>query len=190
MTSRRVPSASASGALTASGVPRILYCTNSFGVETPRDSKRGKEMRNRFTAALVGLAAALVFSLAVAPMAHSQSGQEDPSARWRFNPKDFPEGGGGPAPKHDLTGTWAGPGSSPLVPRAGGRGAEKPELTPYGEKLMSQAKPIGKYSPAGTNDPHARYCDPVGFPQNAYTEARGLTIATMPDRVVHFASVS
>ena len=49
---------------------------------------------------------------------------------------------------------------------------------------MSQAKPIGKYSPAGTNDPHARYCDPVGFPQNAYTEARGLTIATMPDRII------
>ena len=141
-------------------------------------------MRNRFTAALVGLAAALVFSLAVAPLAHAQSSQEDPSARWRFDPKDFPEGGGGPAPKHDLTGTWAGPGSSPLVPRAGGRGADKPELTPFGEKLMSQAKPIGKYSPAGTNDPHARYCDPVGFPQNAYTEARGLTIATMPDRVI------
>lgn len=141
-------------------------------------------MRNRFTAALVGSVAALVFSLAVAPMAHSQSNQADESSRWRFNPNDFPKGDGGPAPKHDLTGTWAGPGSSPLVPRGGGKGADKPELTPYGEKLMSQAKPIGKYSPAGTNDPHARYCDPVGFPQNAYTEARGLTIATMPDRIL------
>ena len=76
-------------------------------------------MQNRFTAALVGLVAALVFSLAVAPMAHSQSDQADESSRWRFNPNDFPKGDGGPAPKHDLTGTWAGPGSSPLVPRGG-----------------------------------------------------------------------
>jgi hypothetical protein len=142
-------------------------------------------MRNRFTGAIIAALAVLVFSSAIAPMAHSQSNQQaDPSSRWRFNPQDFPEGGGGPAPKRDLTGTWAGPGSSPLVPRAGGKGADKPELTPYGEKLMSQVKPIGKYSPAGTNDPHARYCDPVGFPQNAYTEARGLTMATMPDRVI------
>src|SRR5579862_5182951 len=100
-------------------------------------------MQNRFTAAIVALLAVFVFSSAILPMAHSQSNQADPSARWRFNPKDFPEGGGGPAPKRDLTGTWAGPGSSPLVPRAGGRGAEKPELTPYGEQLMSKVKPIG-----------------------------------------------
>jgi len=136
-------------------------------------------MRNRVKAAIVGLAVVTLFSMAVVQMAHSQSAQGNP---WKFNPKDPSVGDGGPAPKRDLTGTWAGPGSSPAVPRGGA--PEKPTLTPLGQQMMSQAKPIGRYSPAGTNDPHARYCDPVGFPQNAYNEARGLTIATMPDRVV------
>ena len=136
-------------------------------------------MRNRFKGAVVGLVVVLVSSVFVVQMARSQSTQGSP---WKFNPKDASVGDGGPAPKRDLTGTWAGPGSSPAVPRGGA--PEKPTLTPLGQQLMSNAKPIGRYSPAGTNDPHARYCDPVGFPQNAYNEARGLTIATMPDRVV------
>ena len=141
-------------------------------------------MRKPFAGAIVGLAAGLVFfSVAMAQMAQSQSSQGSAATSpWKFNPKDNPVGDGGPAPKHDLTGTWAGPGSSPAVPR--GAGPEKPSLTPLGQQLMSQVKPIGKFSPAGTNDPHARYCDPVGFPQNVYNEARGLTIATMPNRIV------
>jgi hypothetical protein len=142
-------------------------------------------MLNRFTVAATFLTATLMFSSAVmAQMGQSQSKQatNDQNARWRFNPKDFPAGDGGPAPKRDLTGTWAGPGSSPAVPR--GKRPEEPSITPLGEELLSKAKPIGKYSPAGTNDPHARYCDPVGFPQNIYNEGRGLTIATMPDRIV------
>ena len=141
-------------------------------------------MRKPFAGAIVGLVAVLVFfSVAMAQMAQSPSSQGSAATSpWKFNPKDNAAGDGGPAPKHDLTGTWAGPGSSPAVPR--GAGPEKPSLTPLGQQLMSQVKPIGKFSPAGTNDPHARYCDPVGFPQNVYNEARGLTIATLPNRIV------
>jgi hypothetical protein len=135
---------------------------------------------------LVGLVAGLVvmiflFSCSImAQTAQSQSATTN--ALWRFNPKDSAVGDGGPAPKRDLTGTWAGPGSSPAVPR--GKGPEQASLTPLGRELLGKAKPIGKYSPAGTNDPHARYCDPVGFPQNVYNEGRGLSIATMQDRVI------
>lgn len=140
-------------------------------------------MRKSLTGALVGLATLFAFSsIATAQMAQPKSQANEPQSPWKYYPGEVNSGDGGPAPKHDLSGTWAGPGSSPAVPRA--RGAEKPELTPLGQEMMAKNKPIGKFSPAGTNDPHARYCDPVGFPQNAFTEARALSIGTMPDRIV------
>jgi hypothetical protein len=139
-------------------------------------------MRKRVVGLVAGLALVL-FLLSSSIMAQTGKSQSvSTNALWRFNPQENAEGDGGPAPKRDLTGTWAGPGSSPAVPR--GKGPERPSLTPMGQELLSKAKPIGKFSPAGTNDPHARYCDPVGFPQNIYNEGRGLSIATMPDRIV------
>jgi hypothetical protein len=59
-----------------------------------------------------------------------------------------------------------------------------PPLTPLGKQLFDMNKPIGKYSPAGTNDPHTRYCDPFGVPQNMGNEMRGISFATMPNRIV------
>ena len=38
--------------------------------------------------------------------------------------------------------------------------------------------------PAGTNDPSARYCDPLGFPLNFIYQNRAMSVATMPNRVV------
>ena len=55
-------------------------------------------------------------------------------------------------------------------------------MTPLGKQLFERNKPIGIFSPGGTNDPHTRYCDPFGFPQNMTNEIRGMTIATMPNR--------
>jgi hypothetical protein len=99
---------------------------------------------------------------------------------------DRPVGDGGPAPKRDLTGTWAGPGSG-LVPQFADDNAtpeDKPSLTPLGQQLMSLNKPLRPYSPAGTNDPHVRYCDPFGFPQNMKSEIRGITFGSAPNRVL------
>jgi hypothetical protein len=45
-------------------------------------------------------------------------------------------------------------------------------------------KPIGKYSPAGTNDPTVRSCDPLGVPESSLTEIRGLSFSTMPNRII------
>src|SRR5665213_3656197 len=145
------------------------------------------EIRDRITGAIVGLLAVLVFSSA----ASAQAPQSQPKAKqgneahspWKFYPTDRAVGDGGPAPKRDLSGTWAGPGSGSGIVNTGGR-AETPSLTPLGQQLMSQNKPLQKFSPAGTNDPHVRYCDPFGVPQNTVAEIRGMSFATLPDRIV------
>jgi hypothetical protein len=140
-------------------------------------------MRHRFTGSIAGLLGMVVFSLvAIAQVGQSQSQGNGTRSPWKYYPKDTIVGDGGPAPKRDLSGTWAGPGSSPAIPR--GAPPERPSLTPPGQQLMSQNKPIGKFGPAGTNDPHARFCDPFGFPQNMYNEGRALSMATMPNRIV------
>src|SRR4029078_2535532 len=100
-------------------------------------------------------------------------------------PQDRAVGDGGPAPKRELTGPWAGPGSGMGVPRGDNmENPTAPQFTPAGKQLFDMNKPIGRYSPAGTNDPHTRYCDPYGFPQNMTNEIRGITIATMPNRTL------
>jgi hypothetical protein len=136
---------------------------------------------------IVGLAATLAFSsIATAqtaqPQSQSPQGKETRSP-WKYYPTDRAVGDGGPAPKRDLTGTWAGPRSGAGVPDSGGT-AEKPSLTPLGQQLMTQNKPLAKYSPAGTNDPTVRSCDPFGVPRNAIDEIRGLSFATMPNRII------
>lgn len=150
---------------------------------------RTMKMPNTFRIASVGVAltAALVCaSVANAQTAQSQAKQDTAGhSVWKFHPMDRAVGDGGPAPKRDLTGSWAGPGSGMAVPR--GSNLEQPvapPLTPLGKQLFDQNKPIGKFSPAGTNDPHTRYCDPFGFPQNMMNESRGMTISTLPGRTL------
>src|SRR5690242_12821901 len=139
-------------------------------------------MRKQYVSA-AAVAAALV--LAVLTVA-AQNGQQNtaPRSPWKYYPADRAVGDGGPAPKRDITGTWAGPSSGANVPRSrtNAENPTPPPLTPLGEQMFARNKPIGKYSPAGTNDPHTRYCDPFGFPQNMTNEIRGMTIATLPDR--------
>jgi hypothetical protein len=142
-------------------------------------------MRNLFLGAVMGVAAMLgLSSVATGQSAPSQTKQgNEAHSPWKYYPMDRAVGDGGPAPKRDLTGTWAGPGSGAAVPR--GTNAQDPAgapLTPLGQQLFAMHKPIGKYSPAGTNDPHTRYCDPFGFPQNMTDEIRGMTITTLPNR--------
>jgi len=138
-------------------------------------------MHNSFSV-IAGLAAMMVLS----SVAMAQTGQpkQDNQAKtpWKFYPRDRAEGDGGPAPKRDLTGTWAGPGSGMAVPKGDNVEGATASLTPLGQQIFAQNKPIGKYSPGGTNDPHTRYCDPFGFPQNMTNEIRGMTIAATPTR--------
>lgn len=142
-------------------------------------------MRNWFLGAVMGVAAMVgLAAVASAQSAQPQAKQgNEAHSPWKYYPMDRAVGDGGPAPKRDLTGTWAGPGSGAAVPR--GTNAQDPTgpgFTPLGKQLFDQNKPIGKFSPAGTNDPHTRYCDPFGFPQNMTDEIRGITITTLPTR--------
>ena len=139
-------------------------------------------MRTPLTGAILGLAMSLAFSsVAIAQTAQPQQAA-DPNSKWKYNGRDRAVGAGGPAPVHDLTGTWAGPRSGAGVPD--NLGGEKPSFTPLGQKLLASNKPLGKFSPAGTNDATVRTCDPFGVPRNDVDEIRGLSVATMPDRVV------
>src|SRR5881396_778427 len=99
--------------------------------------------------ACIGVTAALVAILVVSSMAVAQTAQsQGKQARspWVYYPLDTVAGDGGPAPKRDLSGTWAGPGSTDAIPR--GAAAERPSLTPLGQQVLGQRKPIGRYGPA------------------------------------------
>jgi hypothetical protein len=141
-------------------------------------------MRRALILAAVALIAVLVFSsLAAAQAAQSQSQQPKQTlSPWKYYPKDVAVGDGGPAPKRDLSGTWAGPGSTPSIPA--GTPAERPTLTPLAQQIMSQRKSVGRYGPAGANDPTATYCDPLGFPRNYVYQNRAMSVGTMPNRIV------
>jgi len=145
-------------------------------------------MRNQYMGAVASVAGVLLLTTLAAGQNNQGPNNQNnaPHSPWKYYPSDRSVGDGGPAPKRDLTGTWAGPSSGANVPRSkiGAENPRPPQLTPLGEQLFARNKPIGKYSPAGTNDPHTRYCDPFGFPQNMTNEIRGITFATMPDRML------
>lgn len=141
-------------------------------------------MKNRFPCAFAVLTAVFVCSLALLAQTDQPKSQQATAGRspWKYYPADRAVGDGGPAPKRDLSGTWAGPLSGAGAPLF--REQPAPPLTPLGQQLFEANKPLGKYSPAGTNDPTVRYCDPLGVPQSDMSEIQGLSFATMPNRII------
>ena len=136
-------------------------------------------MQNPFTSAIAGLAAVLIFpSMA---MTQPQQGTHEGSV-WKYEGRERSVGSGGPAPVHDLSGSWAGPRSGAGVPDS--KPGDVPSLTLLGEKLFSINKSLQKYNPAGTNDPVVRTCDPLGFPRADKYSIMEMAFATMPDRIV------
>jgi len=121
------------------------------------------------------MAAALAFSsLAIAqnstphPAENGQVAQHPPSVFDKTN-----VGGGGPAPVHDLSGSWAGP----LEPKMG----DVPTLTAAGLARFKMNVP-DPFS-AKSNDPW-KTCDPFGFPRSATNETRGIAFGQMPGRIL------
>src|SRR5438045_3534290 len=91
----------------------------TFKLTSINNAKKGNEMRKAFIGATLALIAVLVFSsVAGAQTAQSQSQAQANQARspWKYYPRDIAVGDGGPAPKRDLSGTWAGPGSTDAIP--------------------------------------------------------------------------
>ena len=129
-------------------------------------------MRKTCTGVVAGVAGVLLLSALAAAQGDA------PRSPWKYYPADVRAnaGPGGDAPVRDLTGPWTGESTGAGVER--GEGLAPPPLTPLGQQLFDQNLPLAIYSPAGTNDPFARFCDPLGFPRNMNDEARGMTLAT------------
>jgi len=131
-------------------------------------------MRNSLVRALMALVAALAFSsLAMAQAQQPKPGSKDSLYKGNYlKPDPTP---GGPAPVHDVNGSWAGN----LTPQR----FDIPPLTPLGQKMYSLHKPETEVGTGFSNDP-MNTCDPLGVPRNLVFETRGLAFATMPDRIV------
>ena len=134
-------------------------------------------MRTRPVACLASIVSVLAFSSAVMAQ-DAQHRQNDPSqsipvSRYSVFSKQL--GTGGPAPKHDVLGVWAGP----LEAEKG----EVPPMTPFGQKLFSMNKTERKDGWANANDPW-KTCDPFGVPRSAVNEIRGIAFSEMPSKIV------
>ena len=135
-------------------------------------------MRRASTGIIAGVAGVVLLSALAAAQSNAAR------SPWKYYPEDARAnvGDGGPAPKRDLTGTWAGESSGAgvrrLVPPE-----SPPPLTPLGKQLFDRNKAEGRgVLIAQSNDPYVRYCDPFGFPRNMNDEIRSITITTLPDR--------
>jgi hypothetical protein len=143
-------------------------------------------MRNPWKRSMVGLATVLAFSSVVAiaqnaPTANQKVSQNpqntgcDPSGGRNGCAVPKPEdSAGGPAPVHDLSGTWLGPGEPNLNNRV-------PPMTAAGQARLKLNIP-DPFS-ASSNDGW-KTCDPFGMPRVANNEVREIGFAQMPDRVV------
>jgi hypothetical protein len=87
-------------------------------------------------------------------------------------------GSGGPAPRHDITGFWAGPASP--------KENEVPSMTAWGEEQFKAYKGHTQYSEAESNDP-MKFCDPLGFPRDMLYQTRGIAFAPMADRMLQLS---
>ena len=133
-------------------------------------------MRNQLWICFLGAAAMLVSSPAFGQNSPSQN---SPKPNYG-GPEDLYEklgdtGSGGPAPKRDLTGFWAGRVAAKLNDIA--------PLTAWGQEQFSLHKPTWDHPVADSNDP-AKACDPLGFPRNMLFMTRGIAFAQMPARVI------
>jgi hypothetical protein len=107
----------------------------------------------------------------------AQGGQKLPGKEtlYRGNRLKANPEAGGPAPVHDISGSWAGN----LTPDRG----EIPPLTPLGQRLFSVNKPETEVGTGHSNDP-MNTCDPLGLPRNTVFETRGIAFGTIgPDRI-------
>jgi hypothetical protein len=132
-----------------------------------------------FAIGIVGLSAALAISIPAHTQGNRTAAVNTATGNAGYTNTVFDKlniGPGGPAPKRELTGVWAGP----IAARAG----EAPSLTLFGKQLQSLNKPEAQYKVSGTNDPYVRTCDPLGFPRNLIFETRGIAFSAMADRII------
>ena len=121
-------------------------------------------MQHPHRGVIAGVAAVLLLSALAAAQNNAPNAQNTaPRSPWKYYPADRAVRDGGPAPKRDLTGTWAGESYGANTPR--NRGPESPApFTALGKQLFDKNRAEGAgVTVANSNDPHVRYCDPYGF---------------------------
>jgi hypothetical protein len=134
-------------------------------------------MKTRPVASFALVLGVLAFSSLVVAQ-DAQRPTNDPSksipvSRYAVLSKEL--GPGGPAPKRDVSGVWAGS----LEAERG----EVPAMTPLGQKLFSMNKTERKDGWAKANDPW-KTCDPFGVPRSAVNETRGISFAPLPNKII------
>jgi hypothetical protein len=137
-------------------------------------------MRNPFKFSMLGLVALLAFSSFAAVAQNAQPSNQNRNGGAPQNRTD--DSPGGPAPVHDLGGTWMGPGEPSLSNRI-------PPMTPEGQAKLKLNIP-DPFS-ATSNDPW-KTCDPLGMPRIVNNEIGEIGFAQMPGRIVileNFAKV-
>jgi hypothetical protein len=87
-------------------------------------------------------------------------------------------GTGGPAPRQDLVGFWAGPPTPKLN--------DVPPMTPWGQEQFRAHKGHTQYSEEESNDP-MKFCDPLGFPRDMIYQTRGIAFAQMPGKMLELS---
>ncbi len=104
-----------------------------------------------------------------------------------------PDGKAAPAPKHDISGIWEGPGLVGIGTLGAsnmpddGNPDHQPPFTPAGLEALQLTKPSnGKRSvlPGDTNDPVFKYGDPQGMPREDLYELRTTQILQRPESIV------
>src|SRR5438445_1835582 len=128
-----------------------------------RDGSAEMKPLSKYTVA--GLFAFMAVSSAVAAAQEAANQNHPPTSS---------EPTGGPAPVHDLSGTWLGAGEAAMNKRM-------PPMTPEGQAKLKINIP-DPFS-ATSNDPW-KTCDPFGMPRIVNNEIREIGFATMPDRIV------
>jgi hypothetical protein len=98
-----------------------------------------------------------------------------------------------PAPKHDISGIWEGPGlvgigtlGASNMPEDG-KPEHQPPYTSEGREALKLSKPsngIRSVLPGDTNDPVFKYGDPQGIPREDLYELRTTQILQRPESIV------
>jgi hypothetical protein len=145
--------------------------------------------------------AALILVSFLLPVTSRSQNNPNSDPAWHQKPMyDKPGEKFGPAPKHDISGTWEpaeGPNAgtqadgAQLMP-SDGKPEHDPPFTPAGREAYLKNKPsvgVNMVLSALTNDPvkggvTGNGCDPVGFPRIALYNYRTNRIIQTPDSVV------
>jgi hypothetical protein len=133
-----------------------------------------REMRKVIEWSMVALTGILVFSSLVMAQGEAKPGSK--GSLYNGNRLKTDPTPGGPAPVHDVSGSWAGN----LVPTR----LQVPPLTPLGQKLAALNHSEPQAGTGNSNDP-GNTCDPLGVPRSLEGSGSlaGITFATLPDRI-------